>query len=105
MIARHWHGIARADRVSQYLTHLTESTFPHLKSMAGFQRATVSTRTTADGVEVLVVTEWDSVDVIRTFAGDDVEAAVVPELVQSLMISFDARARHYEQRYETSITA
>lgn len=102
MIARHWHGIAHTDRVQEYLAHLAESTFPHLKSIAGFQRAVVSTRPTAEGVEFLVVTEWDSADAIRAFAGNDVEVAVVPEFVQSLMISFDARARHYERRYETS---
>ncbi|MEO7997909.1 MAG: antibiotic biosynthesis monooxygenase [Gemmatimonadaceae bacterium] len=101
MIARHWHGITRADSATQYLAHLTDTTIPHLKTIAGFKRATIHTRASNPGIEFLVITEWESEDVIRAFAGDDVEAAVVPAFVQSLMISFDARARHFELQYKT----
>lgn len=101
MIARHWHGIARTDSAAQYLAHLTSSTIPKLKQLAGFQQARIHTRASDTGVEFLVITEWDSADAIRAFAGDDVEAAVVPALVQSLMISFDERARHFEVQCET----
>jgi len=33
---------------------------------------------------------------IESFAGEDAEAAVVPLVAQSMMVEFDARARHYE---------
>ena len=50
----------------------------------------------ADGIEYLVVTRWQSLDAIRRFAGADPEAAVVPPIVQQLMVDFDHRAAHYE---------
>jgi len=30
------------------------------------------------------------------FAGDDAEAAVVPQTVQEMMLEYDARVQHYE---------
>ena len=42
------------------------------------------------------MTVWKSLDAIRSFAGSDVESAVVPQKVQKMMIEYDRRARHYE---------
>jgi len=42
------------------------------------------------------VTVWESLEAIRSFAGEDSEAAVVPLVAQAMMVEFDARARHYE---------
>ena len=47
-------------------------------------------------MEFLVVTRWESLDAIVKFAGADAEAAVVPPHVQSMMIEYDQRVRHYE---------
>jgi hypothetical protein len=47
------------------------------------------------GVEFLIITRWTSLDAIRTFAGHDVESAVVPDAVQEMMVAFDARVVHY----------
>ncbi len=33
---------------------------------------------------------------IEKFAGADVEAAVVPDKVQSMMLEYDRRVRHYD---------
>jgi hypothetical protein len=44
----------------------------------------------------VIVTEWDSVDSIRAFAGADAERAVVPPNVQAMMIEYDRMVRHYE---------
>lgn len=101
MVARHWRGVAVAARSDEYLAHLRIETFPKLHSIPGFQRAQVLTRHLSFGVEFLVITEWESEDAIRAFAGEDVEAAVVPPLVQSLMIFFDRHAQHYDVQHQT----
>jgi len=49
-----------------------------------------------DGVEVLVITYWDSLASIRSFAGNDVETAVVADQAAALLNDFDRRVRHYE---------
>jgi heme-degrading monooxygenase HmoA len=47
-------------------------------------------------LEFLIVTRWESLEAIRAFAGPDAEAAVVPEKVQTMMLVYDRRVRHYQ---------
>ena len=46
--------------------------------------------------EFLALTLWDSLDSIRTFAGDDPETAVVEPEARAVLAEFDDFARHYE---------
>ena len=96
MIARHWHGIARREFADAYVRHLREETFPALEMIAGFATASILQRPVAQGVEFLVVTHWQSIAAIRAFAGSNPEAAVVPEVVQRMMVSYDRTVSHYE---------
>jgi len=47
-------------------------------------------------VEILVETNWRSLESIRNFAGPDLEAAVVPDQAAALLTSFDRRVQHSE---------
>lgn len=96
MIARHWRGLARREHAAAYHDHLHHDTFPALRRLAGFRGGSILRRDVSDGVEFLVVTEWDSLDAIRAFAGALEEVAVVPATVQTMMIDYDRRVRHYE---------
>jgi hypothetical protein len=96
MISRHWRGLAKAEHAAAYVAHLRHDTFPKLAGIGGFVDASILQRPDPRGVEFLVITRWQSAQVIRGFAGDDLEAAVVPAEVQSMMVEFDARARHYD---------
>jgi heme-degrading monooxygenase HmoA len=99
VIARTWRGVARADSIDAYVTHLREKTFPVLRTLAGHRGAYVlrsSTHVSTPDVDVTVITLWDSIDAIARFAGDDVEAAVVPPEAQALLQSWDTRAVHWD---------
>jgi len=96
MIERHWRGIARPEFADEYVAHLRRDTFPQLKRIDGFVDASILRRGVERGVEFLIVTRWESIDAIRSFAGADAEVAVVPANVQRMMIEYDPRARHYE---------
>lgn len=96
MISRQWRGLAGADQAPAYESHLRSETFPALASIEGFVDATILRRTVPSGIEFLVVTRWTSMAAIEKFAGADVEAAVVPVIVQSMMLEYDRRVRHYE---------
>jgi heme-degrading monooxygenase HmoA len=96
MVSRQWRGVVRVERAEDYVAHLRSETLPQLEEIAGFVSARVVKRRVAQGVEFLVVTEWESVEAIERFAGQDVEAAVVPERAQAMMVEYDERARHYE---------
>jgi hypothetical protein len=96
MISRHWKGVARPDQAGRYVDHLRNETFPKLAAIGGFIRASILTRTVERGVEFLVITDWESMDAVREFAGEAAEVAVVPPLVRALMVDYDAHVRHYE---------
>lgn len=39
---------------------------------------------------------WESIDAVRAFAGDDVDASVVDAQARAVLTDFDARVRHIE---------
>jgi len=96
MISRQWRGLAHANQAQNYVEHLLRHTFPALRKIPGFVDASILSRTVAKGVEFLIVTRWDSLEVIAQFAGSDPEAAVVPAEVVAMMVEYDQRVEHFE---------
>ena len=96
MISRQWRGLAKPDRSQAYVDHLRKETFPAIRKLPGFLRASVLRRPLPEGVEYLVVTEWANLEAIRQFSGDDAERAVVPPAVREMMREYDPVVRHYE---------
>lgn len=96
MIARHWKGIAHRHRAAEYIAHLRNDTFAKLNTLNGFRGASILQRETETGVEFLIITEWESIEAVKQFAGEQYETAVVPPLVQEIMISYDTVVPHYE---------
>ena len=95
MISRQWRGLAQPDQAQNYLEHLRTETFPALRKLPGFVSASILSRRPGNGVEFLIVTQWDSLDAIARFAGADLEAAVVPAEAAAMMIEYDQRVRHF----------
>ena len=100
MISRHWKGIVKVDMADAYLNHLQKETFSRLNRLAGFHSASVLKRSVTGGYEFVVITQWDSLAAISQFAGTDIGKAVVPPIVQQMMIEFDDRVVHYEVKME-----
>jgi heme-degrading monooxygenase HmoA len=96
MISRHWTGIAKPGETDNYINHLRTDTFPKLSGIQGFLGASILKRAVARGTEFLVVTEWESIEAIESFAGEAADVAVVPAVVQAMMVEYDRKARHYE---------
>jgi heme-degrading monooxygenase HmoA len=96
MISRHWTATARPGQAEPYVAHLRREIWPMLAAIPGFVRATVLRRQVADGTEFRVVTEWQSLEAIRAFAGAEPEVAVVPPVVQGMMSAYDRHVVHYE---------
>ena len=95
-IARHWKGVTTAANAEAYLAHLRDDTFPGLSRILGFEYSIIQRRDVSDGVEFLIVTVWRSLDAIRLFSGEDLEAAVVPQAARALLSRYDDRVTHYE---------
>jgi uncharacterized protein YciI/heme-degrading monooxygenase HmoA len=95
-ILRRWTARTTESQLPKYLEHFSKSVLPELRRVPGYLGATVSTRRLQDEVEVVVETTWRSLESIRSFAGPDLEAAVVPDEAAALLTSFDRRVRHSE---------
>jgi hypothetical protein len=96
MISRHWKGIAKSGKADSYIDHLKNDTFPKLREIDGFVNASILRRRVYEGTEILIITVWESIDAIKAFAGEVAEMAVVPPVVQDMMLEYDRKAIHYE---------
>jgi heme-degrading monooxygenase HmoA len=96
MISRHWKGIAKPGEADNYIKHLRTDTFPKLSEIGGFISASILKRAVDPGTEFLIITVWESIGAIERFAGATADVAVVPEVVQAMMIEYDRTVNHYE---------
>ena len=96
MIVRSWTAQATRALAPAYTTHLQTHVLPTLRDIAGYAGAMLLQRDLTDGVEIIVLTYWQSLEAIRAFAGDPIEAAVVAAEAAALLTQFDTRVRHYE---------
>lgn len=100
MISRIWHGYTRPGEADAYEALLRDEIFTGIegRSIEGFREIQLFRRDVGDEVEFITVMWFDSWDAVRTFAGDDYEASVVPPPARELLTRFDERSQHYEVR-------
>src|SRR5712664_3526621 len=96
IILRRWTAHTTESQLPKYLEHFSKNVLPELRRVPGYLGATVSTRRLQDEVEIVVETNWHSLNSIRNFAGPDLEAAVVADEAAALLPSFDRRVQHSE---------
>lgn len=100
MIVRMWHGWTTPANAHACERLLREEIFQAIaqRDIAGYRGIELLRRTLEHEVEFVTVMRFESVDAVRSFAGDDYEAAVVPPAARRLLARFDARSAHYELR-------
>jgi heme-degrading monooxygenase HmoA len=96
MIGRLWRGWTTAGNAPAYEEHLRRETLPALERIDGFAGAHVLRRETDGGIEIVVITLWQSLDAVRAFAGEAYETAVIPPEARKLLARFDATVLHYD---------
>jgi heme-degrading monooxygenase HmoA len=96
MIIREWRGRAAIANAAAYPEHFRNNVALELKQVQGFLGAHLSQRRVGDKIEFLVLTKWQSMDVIKGFAGSDVGKAVVEPRAVAALVDFDDRVQHYE---------
>jgi heme-degrading monooxygenase HmoA len=96
VIGRLWHGWTAVEDAPHYEEHLRQDTFPALRGIEGYVDGYVLRHDSGDRVAFAVLTLWESLEAIRTFAGDDYETAVVPPAARRVLGGFDVRVAHYE---------
>lgn len=102
MISRIWHGWTTPANADAYEELLKEEIFVGIRSreIPGFRGIQLLRRHRGDEVEFVTIMRFDSLDAVRSFAGEDFEVAVVPPKARALLSHFDERSQHYEVREE-----
>ena len=96
MIARTWHGAVPAEKADVYHDYLFKTGVPDYQRTPGNRGVYVFRRTEDDTTHFLLLTLWDSLDVIREFAGDDVERARYYPEDEEYLLKLEPRVTHYE---------
>ncbi|HLO33439.1 MAG TPA: antibiotic biosynthesis monooxygenase [Anaerolineales bacterium] len=96
MIARIWRGFAFPEKAEEYAKHLQTAVLPDLRQIEGFQGVSLLRQDSAEAVEFIVLTFWESMEAIHKFAGENAEVAVVAPAAQGLFREYEVTVKHFE---------
>jgi heme-degrading monooxygenase HmoA len=104
MIVRIWHGWTTPHNAEKYEALLKEEIFVGIQNrhIRGFKSIQLLRREFGEEVEFVTIMLFDSLAAVREFAGENYEAALVPERARAVLSRFDERSQHYEIRAERS---
>ena len=96
MIVRTWSATADAAGAGNYSRYFDGTLLPGLRQLPGFNGACLLRRDLGEdgAVELTAHTFWESPEVLRAFAGDDITASVVEPEAQAMLLDFDRTAAH-----------
>jgi hypothetical protein len=100
MIGRVWYGWTTPQNADAYERLLKTQIFPGIvaRKVPGFRRIELLRGPAGDEVEFVTVMWFDTMDAVKSFAGEQFEVAVVPPAARAVLKRFDAASKHYEVR-------
>jgi heme-degrading monooxygenase HmoA len=96
VIARTWTGVVRRADADAYAGYIRDTGFAEYGRTTGNRGAWMLRRDDGDRTEFITLSLWDSVDAIKAFAGEDIEAAVLYPEDERYLIDGESRVTHYE---------
>lgn len=96
MITRIWHGITKASHAESYLKYLQETGLKDYVATPGNISAKVLWKIERDICHFYTVTEWDSLESIKNFAGEDYEKARYYPEDEQYLLEFEENVEHYQ---------
>lgn len=103
MIERVWRGWVSEENADSYAAFLRDELFPEARSIPGFGGARVLRRQVGEEWEYMTITHFASLDAIRAFAGDDVEAAHIAPRARELLSRWEDRVAHFEIAFDDEV--
>lgn len=96
MITRIWHGKTRIEYADIYLKYIEKTGMSDYKNVKGNLSAKILRRIDNNICHFLTITEWDSYESIKEFAGEDFEKARYYDNDKKYLIEFEENVMHYE---------
>jgi len=95
-ITRIWHGITKAEHADEYLKYVEQTGISDYRNIEGNISAKILRRIDGDICHFITITEWDSYESIRKFAGEDFEKAKYYEEDKKYLLEFEENVIHYD---------
>ncbi len=96
MITRIWHGKTKAEDADVYLKYIEKTGISDYKNIKGNLSAKILRSIDNDICHFLTITEWDSYESIKKFAGENFEKARYYENDKKYLLEFEENVMHYE---------
>ena len=97
MIARMWRGWVRTEDRDAYVAYIEDTGMAEYRRTPGNIAAHMLTRDLDGGrTEIVTLSFWESRDVIRGFAGDDISWAVFYPEDDRYLVDRETTVTHYE---------
>ncbi len=96
MIARIWHGRTAALHLEAYSELLHRLAIPDYRKTEGFRGLTFLRQIKGEEAHFNLITYWEDWEVIRNFAGDDLEKAKYYPEDKDFLLEFEEKVEHYE---------
>jgi len=95
-ITRIWHGVTKAGDADEYLKYVEDTGLKDYKTVKGNLSVKLLRRLEGNVCHFLTVTEWDSYDSIKLFAGADYQKAKYYPGDKKYLLSAEENVAHYE---------
>lgn len=99
MITRIWHGKTKAKDAEAYLEYIRSTGLEEYAATPGIVSAKILRKVEGDVCHFYTVTEWENVDSIKKFAGDDFAKAKYYDDDKKYLLEFEEKVNHYETFY------
>lgn len=101
-IIRTWKGWNTIKNASIYEDMLINEVFPTVKKngVTGLEKISISTKNKKDELEFFLVLQFDSLDAVKSFAGENYENAYIPDNAKQALKRYDKMAEHFELKRE-----
>ncbi len=105
MISRVWYGYTTHENADAYESLLKKEIFENIgkRKIEGYKGIQLFRRKQEKEEEFITIMWFDSLDSVRSFAGEDYETAVVPPKARKLLTRFDERSKHYDVKAKIDI--
>ena len=96
MIARIWHGKTHSEHYEAYTSFLRQTAIPDYEETPGFIGLTFLRRMQNREGHFTLITYWESIEVVKNFAGDNYHQAKYYPEDDSFLIEFEEEVQHHE---------
>lgn len=96
MIARIWEGKTKLDHLDKYEDFMKSRAIPDYSKTTGFVKLMFLKHTDKKFAYFKLITVWESLEVIKNFAGEDYEIAKYYPEDQKYLIDFPEKVTHFE---------